>query len=136
MPPVEMTRFVSRIYVNCVKCLHVNKCVLGYYIYTEASAPRRPGDTARLVSPMYIPDQSGKDCLTFWYHMHGVNIGMLNVYLRQQNQQDVNIWRQQGNQPDLWYYATVPLNAVQQYQVSSDSGINLVDNKIGFEVSD
>lgn len=68
---------------------------------------------------MFLPDpKSGKECLTFWYHMHGVSIGKLNVYIRQQNSNDKLVWVQQGNQPDLWYYATVQLNPTQQYQVN------------------
>lgn len=49
-------------------------------MYTESSAPRRRGDKAWLVSPVY-PLTIGS-CLQFYYHMYGTNIGTLNVYLQ------------------------------------------------------
>lgn len=39
----------------------------GYYVYIEASAPQKPGDRARLRSPL-IPATTG-NCLVFYYHM-------------------------------------------------------------------
>jgi hypothetical protein len=50
----------------------------GHYMYTEASIPRRPGQKARLLTPQYPVVQSPQ-CLTFYYHMYGGNIGSLNV---------------------------------------------------------
>lgn len=102
--------------------LHTHKssiecCVTGYYIYTESSAPRKQGDNAKLVSPMFGNDRTGKSCFTFWYHMHGANVGRLNVYLRQQGNADILVWSMIGNQPNLWYYNSVNLNTQQQFQV-------------------
>lgn len=47
-------------------------------MYIETSAPRKPGDKARLKSPLY--QDSGDICINFWYHMYGSGIGTLNVY--------------------------------------------------------
>ena len=48
-------------------------------MYIEASAKGR-GNNAILYSPLYrgLSDQ----CLEFYYHMHGRNIGTLNVYAK------------------------------------------------------
>ena len=92
---------------------------LGYYIYTEASSPRKIGDKARLISPQYLPKSNGQECVTFWFHMHGANIGSLNVYIRQSQQSDKLVWTMRGNEPDLWYYATIQVNATQLYQVNT-----------------
>lgn len=32
---------------------HTTKTNTGHYVYIETSSPRRPNDTARLISPMY-----------------------------------------------------------------------------------
>lgn len=48
-------------------------------MYIESSAPRQPGDRARLVSPTYLP--STGSCLTFYYNMYGLTMGTLKVYL-------------------------------------------------------
>ena len=47
-------------------------------MYIETSAPRRPNDRARLTSPSY-PAATDNECLQFYYHMYGRNIGTLNV---------------------------------------------------------
>ncbi|XP_078612623.1 uncharacterized protein LOC144882595 [Branchiostoma floridae x Branchiostoma japonicum] len=49
----------------------------GYYMYIEASSPRQPGDTARLVSP--VLNAYGTHCLQFAYHLYGDSIGELKV---------------------------------------------------------
>jgi len=41
----------------------------GYYIFAEASSPRKQGDKAWISSPTY-PSTKGK-CVSFWYHMLG-----------------------------------------------------------------
>ena len=56
----------------------MKKLILGHYIYIETSAPRRPGDKARLTSPSY-PAATNSECLQFYYHMYGIHIGTLNV---------------------------------------------------------
>jgi hypothetical protein len=48
-------------------------------MYIEASAPRRRGDNARLLSPIYNKSTQ-PSCLKFWYNMYGSSMGTLNVY--------------------------------------------------------
>ena len=50
-------------------------------MYIEASAPRRQGDIARLLSQSYSPS-TGAQCVEFWYNMYGVGTGTLNVYMQ------------------------------------------------------
>jgi len=51
----------------------------GHYIYIEASNP--PGSKALLISPIVLP--SSQNCrFRFFYHMYGLNIGSLNVYIK------------------------------------------------------
>lgn len=50
----------------------------GHYMYIEASAPSRPGQLARLFTPVYTA-VSQDQCLQFYYHMYGRQIGTLNV---------------------------------------------------------
>ncbi|CAB4045387.1 MAM and LDL-receptor class A domain-containing 2-like, partial [Paramuricea clavata] len=46
----------------------------GWYLYIEASSPRRPNDKARLISPSTAETKS---CLLFFYHMYGHDVGKL-----------------------------------------------------------
>lgn len=48
-------------------------------MYIEASSPRRPGQKAQLLSPIYNPSNQ-PSCLKFWYNMHGRTMGSLVVY--------------------------------------------------------
>ena len=64
-------------------------------MYIETSYPRRPGDKARLNSPIY-PKSTSSSCLKFWYHMYGNLMGTLNVYAVLAGTYH-NIWSKSGN---------------------------------------
>ena len=51
----------------------------GMYLYIEASHVFNKGAKAWLISEHY---NAGSNCLVFWYHMFGADIGSLNVYTR------------------------------------------------------
>ncbi|CAF4361398.1 unnamed protein product, partial [Rotaria sordida] len=40
----------------------------GHFLFLETSAPRKPNDTARVVSPVFAPTTSGECQFRFWYH--------------------------------------------------------------------
>ncbi|KAH3887686.1 hypothetical protein DPMN_011704 [Dreissena polymorpha] len=50
----------------------------GHYMYIETSAPRVPGNKAWLISQTFNPS-TAPQCFTFWYHMYGSTIGMLQL---------------------------------------------------------
>ena len=75
-------------------------------MYMEATGANQ-GDKTTLKSP-YLYRKTKSQCLTFWYHMYGANIGTLNVrttnfFFPQQ------VWSKSGNQGNLWRKAQVPL---------------------------
>ncbi|XP_033751988.1 MAM and LDL-receptor class A domain-containing protein 1-like [Pecten maximus] len=87
---------------------HTKGTNLGYYIFIEASSPRRPGDKARLISP--ATDGSIKQCFTFWYHMYGTNIKALNVYFKSNNNSlGAAVWTRQGTQGRRWIQGQVQI---------------------------
>jgi hypothetical protein len=51
---------------------------LGSYAYAEASLPAAYGDQTFIKSPSLLGIYN---CLSFWYHMFGVEVESLNVYL-------------------------------------------------------
>jgi hypothetical protein len=70
-------------------------------MYIETSAPRRPNDRARLVSPSYPPTASS--CLKFYYNMYGASIGSLRVYKGGATTSPVTLlFQQTGNQVREW----------------------------------
>jgi len=58
---------------------HTLGTTAGFYMYTEASSPRIPGDVAHLTTP-YI-DLTGLTipAMQFWFHMYGADMGELHV---------------------------------------------------------
>ena len=84
-------------------------------MYIETSAPRVQGDKARLRSPTF-PATNGQ-CLTFWYHMYGPNIGTLNLYTSSFNNLGKPIWTMSGNQGNKWLKAQLSVQKQTQFQV-------------------
>ncbi|XP_025085529.1 MAM and LDL-receptor class A domain-containing protein 1-like [Pomacea canaliculata] len=62
---------------------HTTGLVTGHYVYTESSAPRRPGQKARLLSPVIQPTTASDNCyLVVYYNMNGRTMGDFNVYMQ------------------------------------------------------
>jgi len=88
-------------------------------MFIEAS-PRQPGDTARIISPLYSHYSSsggGYECLTFYYHMYGEDMGTLNVYQTYGNNAKSSplgqpLWTLSGDQGDQWHVAQVRMRIV------------------------
>ena len=106
-----------------LKHTHIN--FSGHYMYIESSAPRRAGQKARLISKSY--PASNAECLSFWYHMYGTNIGTLNVYTMSFNRLSSAAWSLSGNQGNQWKRAQVTLQSQNQFYVSPS--ISVLDLK-------
>ena len=95
----------------------------GYYMYTETSSGRRPGDTADLMSPPLSGDNEGL-CLQFYYYMYGRDIGNLVVYILPElsdYQSLVEISRDQGQK---WFHKNVDIEAIPFEDISGNFTIN------------
>lgn len=86
-------------------------------MYIEASA-KNPNDTARLISPVYTA-QDNLTCLVFWYHMYGVSMGSLLVYLRPVSRRDWTfdsndaLWRRVGDHGPRWLRGFIDLSSMK-----------------------
>uniref|UniRef100_A0A087Y9U7 MAM domain containing glycosylphosphatidylinositol anchor 1 n=1 Tax=Poecilia formosa TaxID=48698 RepID=A0A087Y9U7_POEFO len=99
----------------------------GYYMYIEASRPRAQGDKARLLSPLFNvssvrgPKGSGRVpyCVSFYYHMKGKHIGMLNVLLRVRSIAPVDsvVWTKSGHQGPDWSKAYFDISPSGPFQI-------------------
>ena len=89
----------------------------GYqFVYIEASSPRVPGDKAVLVNNV-VTLTSGPRCLSFSYHMHGSNIGTLNVYIEGQNVAKSNVFTRNGQQGNNWLKGEVDVQAINNLKI-------------------
>ena len=99
---------------------HTTGTSTGYYIYTETSSPRRTGDAARLLSPVFNPTTTASSCFfTFYYNMYGSSIGSLYIYTRMQDQSVIKVWSKSNSNTlnDVWTRASIPLSSSQTFQV-------------------
>lgn len=93
-------------------------CFVGKYVYIESSAPRKPGDKARLISPQIT--STSPMCMSFYYHMYGQHIGTLNVYLKTGNTLPRSaVWSKSLNQGNKWILGQTTIQATQPYNVGS-----------------
>ncbi|XP_074184297.1 MAM domain-containing glycosylphosphatidylinositol anchor protein 2 isoform X3 [Rhinolophus sinicus] len=98
----------------------------GFYMYIETSRPRLEGEKARLLSPVfsiapknpYGPTNTAY-CFSFFYHMYGQHIGVLNVYLRLKGQTKIEnpLWSSSGNKGQRWNEAHVNIYPITSFQL-------------------
>ena len=85
-------------------------------MYIETSYPRKKGDKARFLSPNYTPVKGGQ-CLQFWYHMYGNDIGTLNVYIKIGANLGIPVWIRSGNRGNVWKVSQIAITATTGFQV-------------------
>ncbi|XP_039254872.2 MAM and LDL-receptor class A domain-containing protein 1-like [Styela clava] len=74
---------------------HTNR--MGWYLYVEASSPRKPGDKA-VIRSVPIPP-SVVSCISFYYHMQGKDMGKLELLsVARGGQRFTKHWSKQGQQ--------------------------------------
>jgi hypothetical protein len=66
----------------------------GWYIYMEASFPQKYNQRCRIVSE----EIQGQRCLQFWYHMYGMDIDTLNIYIKINGQLKKPVWTRSRDQ--------------------------------------
>lgn len=85
----------------------------GFYMYIEASNELE-NSRAHLISKPILCEQN--QCLTFWYHMFGDDIGSLSVYQKYKTDM-TRRWRKKNAQNTQWNQARVDLNCDQEFQI-------------------
>ncbi|XP_071499310.1 MAM and LDL-receptor class A domain-containing protein 1-like [Diadema antillarum] len=82
----------------------------GYYIYTEASNPRRPGDIANLLTPPLVAN-GGDKCFSFYYQLNGEDVGSLRILFQRENSTDRDTLREwSGDQGTVWQKASITIS--------------------------
>lgn len=79
------------------------------------------GQRAYLISRS-LRGTSGKQCLTFFYHMYGAGTGLLSVYLKREgDDEDIPLWRRTGEQSISWLRAVIEYESGRNYQVRKNN---------------
>nr|XP_054769623.1 MAM and LDL-receptor class A domain-containing protein 2-like [Lytechinus pictus] len=96
----------------------------GYYIYTEASNPKKLGERARLASFTIAGSRTSRCSMRFFYHMRGIGMGTLTVYTRTQiNGPLTTIWSMSRDQGNIWYYQMLEIDSDVDYQIIIEGSI-------------
>ncbi|XP_009071298.1 PREDICTED: MAM domain-containing protein 2-like isoform X1 [Acanthisitta chloris] len=75
------------------------------------------GQRAYLVSRS-LRGTSGKQCLTFFYHMYGAGTGLLSVYLKKEgDDEEIPLWRRTGEQSISWLRGLIEYESDRNYQI-------------------
>ena len=80
-------------------------------MYIETSYPRLNREAAHLISPQ-ISATDG-NCLSFYFHLFGLNIRELSVYTQSLSGSRHLLWRLNGGHGNTWHAASVTLNITE-----------------------
>lgn len=73
----------------------------GTYMYIETSRRGQEKDPAQLETAMYV-SSADKCRLTFWYSMYGKDVGNMNVYMKNERGQLLQLWSLSGARGQDW----------------------------------
>ncbi|GFR70367.1 MAM and LDL-receptor class A domain-containing protein 2-like, partial [Elysia marginata] len=104
----------------------------GYYVYVEASTPQKPGDRAVLMSASVLPTKTDM-CLNFWYHMFGLDIETLNVYLVTDKTNFTRIWTRSASQGNVWKLGQAPVSSNKIYQIAFEAVVDEYSGDIAID---
>nr|XP_054750330.1 MAM and LDL-receptor class A domain-containing protein 1-like [Lytechinus pictus] len=99
----------------------------GYYAFVKAS-DASSDSKARLFSPIYL--DTDMECLRFWYHMFGDNLGQLNIYIEDQVTQEVGnpLFTRSGPSDDSWRFGQVSISSSHRYKAVIEASRAQGDN--------
>ncbi|XP_014480797.1 PREDICTED: MAM and LDL-receptor class A domain-containing protein 1-like [Dinoponera quadriceps] len=106
-----------------------DRATAGGYAYIDSSFPRRPGDTAKLVSSSFPATTADAPmCTHFWFHMFGSGIGYLRLYLRHFRSSDnqlQEIWGLSGNAGNAWFMSQVTISSLDDFQLMFEASVGI-----------
>ena len=90
----------------------------GHFMYIESSSPQKPNDTARLLSPVFYPNEQQSCYMRLFYHMRGTHINALNVYTELVEAGALTLkWSKKSEQGYEWKKATILLDDTRPFRV-------------------
>ncbi|XP_060054986.1 apical endosomal glycoprotein [Erinaceus europaeus] len=81
----------------------------GYFMLLDPTVPPARGPGAYLLTQLQAPAVA-QECLSFWYHLYGPQIGTLRLALRRKGEVDELLWSRSGTQGNRWHQAWATLH--------------------------
>lgn len=104
-----------------------DRATAGGYAFIDSSFPRRPGDTAKLISSNFPATSADVPmCMHFWFHMFGSGVGYLKLFLRHfrsSNGQPPEIWGLSGNAGNAWFMSQVTISSLDDFQLIFEASV-------------
>ncbi|KAM5331330.1 LOW QUALITY PROTEIN: apical endosomal glycoprotein [Glossophaga mutica] len=81
----------------------------GHFMLLDPTDPPARGPGAHLLTQ---PQRAAapQECLSFWYHLHGPQIGTLRLIMRQDGKADTQLWSRSGTHGNRWHEAWAMLH--------------------------
>ncbi|KAL4691655.1 hypothetical protein H8957_003204 [Semnopithecus entellus] len=80
----------------------------GHFVLLDPTDPLAWGHSAHLLSRPQVPTVP-TECLSFWYHLHGPQIGTLRLAMRREGE-EIHLWSRSGTQGNRWHEAWATLS--------------------------
>ncbi|KAI5763086.1 MAMDC4 [Gulo gulo luscus] len=81
----------------------------GYFLLLDPTDPPARGPGAHLLSQLQAP-AADQECLSFWYHLHGPQIGTLRLAVRREGEAETVLWSRSGTHGNGWHEAWATLH--------------------------
>nr|XP_021506776.1 apical endosomal glycoprotein [Meriones unguiculatus] len=81
----------------------------GFFMFLDPTDPPARGQGALLLTRPQV-SVVPKECLSFWYHLYGPQIGTLRLAMRKNGKEDTILWSRSGTHGNLWHQAWVTLH--------------------------
>nr|XP_045230048.1 apical endosomal glycoprotein isoform X6 [Macaca fascicularis] len=80
----------------------------GHFVLLDPTDPLAWGHSAHLLSRPQVP-AAPTECLSFWYYLHGPQIGTLRLAMRREGE-ETHLWSRSGTQGNRWHEAWATLS--------------------------
>ena len=80
-------------------------------------SPRIPGQKAWYVSQNFPPTFGQRRCITFWYSMNGMGVGILRVVIKFETGGNNTLWELNRDQGNDWQFGQAPIQSPTHYKV-------------------
>ncbi|KAM6170149.1 apical endosomal glycoprotein [Rhynchocyon petersi] len=80
----------------------------GHFMLLDPAEPLARGSSAHLLTTLQTPTAL-TECLSFWYHLHGPQIGTLRLAVQQEGEMETVLWSRSGSHGNQWHQAWATL---------------------------
>ncbi|KAM9207475.1 LOW QUALITY PROTEIN: apical endosomal glycoprotein [Dugong dugon] len=90
----------------------------GHFVLLDPAEPLARGPSAQLLTGLQTPGAL-TECVSFWYHLHGPQIGTLLLSMRREGAVETALWLRSGSHGNRWQqaWATLTHQPGSKYQL-------------------